>query len=201
MLFRSLFLGVLDNTITPMGKRAIRQWVSKPLTDIDRIRQRLDAVEIFVADGMRRAELRAAMKSLNDMERLINCITGGVAIPRDLIALQSSLEALPTIFSLLPGDLPILGRLHECAEIRGLLQRAISPDSPATLMTNGVIRRGYSEELDEVYAKSTGIHIYLQYIFVSEKVAVAVDAKRKFDVVFVAVREQKFNRHGRIRDV
>ncbi len=149
-------LGVLDNTVTPMGKRAIRQWVSKPLTDIDRIRQRLDAVEIFVADGMRRAELRAAMKPLNDMERLINRITGGVAIPRDLIALQSSLEALPTIFSLLPGDLPILGRLHECAEIRGLLQRAISPDSPATLMTSGVIRRGYSEELDEVYAKSTG---------------------------------------------
>ena len=88
------------------------------LPEEDRIRQRLDAVEIFVADEMRRAELRAAMKPLNDMERLINRITGGVAIPRDLIALQSSLEALLAILSLLPGSLPILGHMHECAEIR-----------------------------------------------------------------------------------
>ncbi len=147
-------LGVLDTTVTPMGKRAIRQWVSKPLTDIARIRQRLDAVDIFVANGVRRAEIRAAMKPLNDLERLINRVTGGMAIPRDLISLQNSLDALPEIIALLPEDLPILGRLHESARIREMLHDTISPDSPATLMTSGVIRRGYSAELDEVYNNS-----------------------------------------------
>lgn len=147
-------LGVLDRTVTPMGKRALRQWVSKPLTDLGRIRQRLDAVEVFVADGMRRAELRAAMKPLSDLERLINRISGNMAIPRDLLSLQSSLEALPDIFALLPGELPILGRLHLSTHILNLLRDAISPDSPATLMTSGVIRRGFSAELDDVYDKS-----------------------------------------------
>lgn len=147
-------LGVLDTTVTPMGKRAIRQWVSKPLTDIARIRQRLDAVGVFVANGVRRAEIRAAMKPLSDLERLINRVTGGMAIPRDLISLQNSLDALPEIIALLPGELPILGRIHESAHIRELLHNAISPESPATLMTSGVIRRGYSTELDEVYHNS-----------------------------------------------
>ncbi len=111
-------LGVLDQTITPMGRRLIRQWVSKPLLDLDEINHRLDGVEYFITNGVLRAELRAAFKPLSDLERLINRIISGHALPRDLVALRHSLRCLPGLLSLFPEtESPlshILGCLHPC---------------------------------------------------------------------------------------
>ncbi len=94
---RGSLLGVLDRTVTPMGKRRIRQWVSQPLLDVDRIRKRLDGVEFFLRHSMVRTELRAALKTLSDLERLTNRILSGHAQPRDLVALRETLSRLPTI--------------------------------------------------------------------------------------------------------
>lgn len=151
---KGTLLDVLDKTITPMGKRTIRQWVSKPLIDIEKIRRRLDAVEIFFGNGMLRAEIRQALKPLADLERLINRIGSGMAIPRDLLTLKSSLEALPELLRLIPDNLPVPAQIFPLTNVLELLDESISPDSPATLMTSGVIRRGYSEELDSVYDRS-----------------------------------------------
>ncbi len=147
-------LSVLDKTVSPMGKRLMRQWVSRPLLDIDQINQRLDGVSYFFDDGMARAELRAALKPLADLERLTNRLLSGYAQPRDLVALRDTLGQIPNIQLLFSGDAPSLSRtlglLSPCEQELRLLQDAISDEPPATLQNTGIIRAGYADELDRV---------------------------------------------------
>lgn len=147
-------LSVLDRCVTPGGHRLMRQWVSKPLLDASAITQRLDGVQIFVEQGMLRAELRNALHPLGDLERLVNRVVSGHAGPKDLIAIRNTLQKLPDILSLLPPEAPalatILSSLHPCQEELRLLESAIEDDPPATLQNVGVIRRGFSSELDQV---------------------------------------------------
>jgi DNA mismatch repair protein MutS len=141
-----------------MGKRQIRQWVSKPLLKVDAVRQRQDQVEYFVQDGLLRGEIRARMKPLGDLERLTNRIIGGTATPRDLFALRQALERLPELSQLLPAYdtplAPVLDGFNLCPEELGLLQTGISDDPPATIQHVGVIRPGFSAELDGVVERS-----------------------------------------------
>jgi DNA mismatch repair protein MutS len=151
-------LGVLDLTVTPMGKRLMGQWVSQPLLDVDRIRARQEGVELFVTRSMLRAELRAALKPLSDLERLVNRILSGHAQPHDLVALQETLILLPAILQLFTTEnvssmLP-LNSINPCIEDLTLLQSAIDDDPPATLQNTGIIRSGYSAELDGVFEAS-----------------------------------------------
>ncbi len=151
-------LSVLDHTVTPMGKRLIRQWVSKPLLDISAIQCRQEKISELLEQGILRSELRAALRPLVDLERLTNRVVSGHATPRDLVSLRSTLRLLPHIRQLIPSFLPnlsmLLENLHECPEVLQLLETAISDDPPATLQNSGVIRRGYSAELDSVIASS-----------------------------------------------
>jgi DNA mismatch repair protein MutS len=151
-------LGVLDLTVTPMGKRLIRQWVSMPLLDLARIQERQEQVQVFFEDGMRRAELRHALKPLADVERLTNRIITRHAQPRDLVALRETLRRIPDVRALLPGGSPsltrILADLDPCQEELQLLEAGIDDDPPATLQNVGVIRPGFSAELDGVIERS-----------------------------------------------
>lgn len=147
-------LGTLDATITPMGKRMIHQWVSQPLLNVDRITKRQNGVEYFAQNGMARAELREALKPIADLERLINRVIAGQAQPRDLAAMRSTLGILPNVISALKengkrkaAETPKIDLL---VEQLSLLQNAIDDDPPATLQNTGVIRAGYSAELDGV---------------------------------------------------
>ncbi|MGH2581905.1 MAG: DNA mismatch repair protein MutS [Anaerolineales bacterium] len=147
-------LGILDVTVTPMGRRLIHQWVNAPLLDINTIKQRQDGVAFFVEQGLLRAELRAALKHLADLERLVNRVMGGNAQPRDLVAIREALEALPEITALFSNrQSPLSGLMAQLSpskdELR-LLQSAVSQDPPAVLGHLGVIKAGYSAELDEV---------------------------------------------------
>jgi DNA mismatch repair protein MutS len=151
-------LGVLDLTIAPMGKRLMGQWVSQPLLDVNRIRARQDGVEFFFTRSMLRAELRSALKPLADLERLVNRILSGHAQPRDLVALRETLVRLPAILELFTTKntsttLP-LNSLNPCIDDLTLIQSAIDDDPPATLQNTGIIRSGYSAELDGVIEAS-----------------------------------------------
>ena len=151
-------LAVLDHTVTPMGKRLIRQWVSKPLLNLARINNRLDAVDCLLKDGMLRAELRAALKPLADLERLANRIISGSAQPRDLVAVRSTLLGLPHIWQVLESVGPALEgvqrNLHLCQAELELLETALAEEPPATLANTGIIRAGFSSELDNVIEAS-----------------------------------------------
>ena len=148
-------LGVLDQAITPMGKRLIHQWVSQPLLDAKKIRSRQDGVGHFFDDGMKRAELRAVLKPLADLERLTNRVIAGHAQPRDLVAMRDTLARLPNITDVLGvTDQSPLPKFELCAEELNLLQSAIADDPPATVANTGIIRAGYSQELDSVIEAS-----------------------------------------------
>jgi DNA mismatch repair protein MutS len=148
-------LGTLDHTVTPMGKRMIHQWVSQPLLNVDRIKRRQSGVQCFFDDGMQRAELRAALKPLADLERLVNRVLAGYAQPRDLVAMRDTLARLPGIVDVIgQGQALPLPKLELANEELSLLQAAIDDDPPATLQNTGVIRSGYSQELDSVIEAS-----------------------------------------------
>jgi DNA mismatch repair protein MutS len=163
-------LGELDHAITPMGKRLIRQWVSKPLLDVEIIRTRQQGVLFLFNHGMLRAEIRAAMRPLSDLERLTTRLVSGSAQPRDLVGMRATLLRLPGIRQLIneqDGDRSkaeqdldqnamalALKEYDICAEELKLLEAAIADDPPATLQNTGVINSGFSAELDGVIERS-----------------------------------------------
>ena len=151
-------LSVLDYSVTPMGKRLIRQWVSKPLLDLEQICQRQNAVEYLLVQGLLRAELRSALRSLSDLERLTTRVISGHALPRDLVAMRLTLRSLPGIQGLFLAAssplAPVLGGLRPCETELELLETSIDDEPPATLQNTGVIRPGYSSELDNVIEAS-----------------------------------------------
>jgi len=151
-------LGVLDYTITPMGKRLIRQWVSKPLLDVDLIGERQQGVGYFFDHGLLRTEMRTAFRPLGDLERLTNRILGGTAQPRDLVATRNILQLLPSLKALFSIDAEplakILAEFYLCDEQLNLLKSALEEDPPQTLGNLGIIRKGYSSELDGVLESS-----------------------------------------------
>ena len=144
-------LGTLDFSVTPMGKRLMHQWVSQPLLHVAKITQRQNGVQYFVENGMIRAELRATLKPLADLERLVNRVLAGQAQPRDLVAMRTTLTELPKIKEVISGQKAVVSdQWSVCTQELSLLQNAIDDDPPATLQNTGVIRPGYSSELDGV---------------------------------------------------
>lgn len=151
-------LGILDHTVTPMGKRLIRQWVSKPLLNIHQIHNRQDGVSLFFNNGLLRAELRSSLKPLGDLERLTNRVVSGSAQPRELVAMRGIIQNLPAVRNLLPeasGPLEsIVMDFSLCTDQLELLNTALAEDPPSTLQNIGVIRPGFSAELDGVVERS-----------------------------------------------
>ena len=156
---RGSLLGVIDTTVTPMGRRLIRHWISNPLLDLERIHHRLDQVDTLYVDGLWRAEVRQALKPLGDLERLTNRAAAGVAGPRDLVGLREVLQRLPLIIGLLEGHSQdpmgsIVANLDPSPVVCELLEQALTDDPPATLTHIGIIKPGYSERLDQVIESS-----------------------------------------------
>jgi DNA mismatch repair protein MutS len=147
-------LGVLDLTVTPMGGRLMRQWILQPLLDLEKIRDRQANVQSFCDAGLSRAAFRQSLHGLDDLERLTNRIGSGHAVPRDLTALRDSIAALPKVIEALNG-VPVREDQARhapdpCSDLLELLRRALPDVPPATLSQSGVIRPGYSGELDRV---------------------------------------------------
>lgn len=154
-------LGVIDETITPMGRRLLRQWLGKPLTDVEKINTRLGQVEALFEDGLWRAELRQALSGLGDLERLTNRTVARLAGPRDLSALRDLLSRIPDLIRVITGKGistldPVASSIDPCSDVLTLIQRAIVDDPPATLSKIGVFCEGYSDQLDGVLDASSG---------------------------------------------
>ncbi len=151
-------LWILDKTQTAMGKRLLRNWVNKPLLDIERINQRLDAVVYFYDHGVERKQIAELLSQLHDLERLVNRLVNKSARPNDLVALREDLAVLPGLMDLIdrnhPALVPVLEGWRKFENELDLLERAITDEPPATLNTTGLIRPGFSEELDGVVSSS-----------------------------------------------
>ena len=159
---RGSLLWVLDKTKTAMGARMLRKQLEQPLIDKRQIEMRLDAVEELLDNAICREEMREYLTPVYDLERLLSKITYKSANPRDLTAFHSSLSMLPHIRCILeemrsPLLREILGEMDALEDICGLIGRAICEDPPLAMKEGGVIREGYSEEVDRLRnAKTEG---------------------------------------------
>ncbi|MDO9087875.1 MAG: DNA mismatch repair protein MutS [Anaerolineaceae bacterium] len=156
---RGSLLHILDYAVTAMGKRLLRQWVSQPLIDIDEINKRQNAVGFLKNNGLLRAELHLHLKKITDLERLTSRIISGHATPRDLVAIRSTLQDLPELIEVLSNGnsqflLKQIKKIHPCNKELELLSASIVDEPPATLQKTGIIRSGYSSELDQIIEAS-----------------------------------------------
>ena len=159
---RGSLLWVLDKTKTAMGARMLRKYVEQPLIEKKEILRRLDAVEELKEQAICREEIREYLSPVYDLERLVTKITYGSANPRDLTAFGSSLTMLPPICCIME-DLraPLLEEIKEeldpLEDISALIKEAIAEEPPLAMKEGGIIRDGYSEEVDILRrAKSEG---------------------------------------------
>ncbi len=152
---------LLDNTKTAMGGRLLKQWISKPSSDINEIIARQDMIQSFIDNFMIRNDVRVMLDEVYDLERLIARISFGNANGRDLLQLKSSLKPLPTLKDALSklnnahiDD--IANKFSNFDDLVDLIEKAISEDAPITIKEGGIFKPGYSLELDEIIALSHG---------------------------------------------
>jgi len=156
---KGTLLGVLDQTLTPMGARLLKTWLVRPLTRKKEIDRRLDAVQGLLNDSMLRKDLRQILKEVSDLERLIGRACFGNANARDLVALRHSLEKVPLLGERLQaaGDAGLSGYFPREAfdgvpELTAELARALVEEPPLTIREGGMIARGYHQDLDDLFA-------------------------------------------------
>lgn len=154
-------ISVLDETITSMGARLLTDWIANPLTSLSQIESRLDAVEELSQTPVLCTEVREQLAKTYDLQRLTARIATGRASARDLSFLAQTLALLPKLKAKLAGRKAELLQSLEagidlCAEVRSDIETMIIEDPPLTLNEGGVIRPGFSEELDELRSLSKG---------------------------------------------
>jgi DNA mismatch repair protein MutS len=171
---RHTLLGVLDETVTPMGARLMRRWVEQPLLDIEAIQLRQAAVARLHQFALIRGELRDAMKGLADIERLVSRCATGLANPRDLFGLRTTLLSLPLVAE--PLRQVGVGRLHDLrtqlvdhGPLARALDKALASEPPMTLRDGGVIKTGFDLELDKLRDLSRNGKAYIASLEKSER--------------------------------
>jgi DNA mismatch repair protein MutS len=145
----------IDRTITPMAGRLLRSWLLRPLVSLDRIRDRLDAVEELAYRSTDRGKFREALKVVHDLERLVARTALGTAGPRDLVGLKQSIAAVPRIrLTLESCEAPLIralvAALDDLADLRDAIEAHITDEPGALVRDGGYIRDGVDQELDEL---------------------------------------------------
>lgn len=183
-------LSVLDETVTPMGGRMLRDWISRPLFKRGDILARLDSVEAFINDQLTLAELTEMLGAVRDLERITARVNVGNASARDLASLAKGLEVIPDLKTVMADfHIPLLrdlrGGLCECRELVEEINRAIVDEPPNTVTEGGIIRPGYNDELDELRAAATEGKSWLAAIQRREQERTGIKSlKVRFNKVF-----------------
>jgi DNA mismatch repair protein MutS len=143
----------VDTTKTAMGGRLLARWLGQPLIDIPAIEARLDQVQRFYDDAVTRAKTRDLLKDMPDLERIVGRVVAGSAAPRDLVGLRRGLSGFAALLALGGIVNPEGKRSQEiAAEVGALLATAVADDPAPTVGEGGVIREGFSPQLDELRA-------------------------------------------------
>ncbi|MGN6236908.1 DNA mismatch repair protein MutS [Dyella sp.] len=168
-------LGVLDETVTPMGARLLRRWLNRPLRSRTVLRQRHQAIGLLI-DSRRHLSLREMLRGIGDLERILARVALRSARPRDLSSLRDGLAAAPELRGQIAAlDSPLLHalveRIGDHADTAAWLARAVVAQPPALQRDGGVIADGYDAELDELRRLSTHADQYLVELEEREKAA------------------------------
>jgi DNA mismatch repair protein MutS len=155
-------LSALDRTCTPMGARKMRHWVLHPLRDLDALTQRQDMIAALLDEPILLGQIRTLLKEVRDLERTSSRLSQGSGNGRDLQALATSLEVVPSLKTLLSEWTTrstmsdgLTQRLHDLTPICQEIQRAICDEPPMQIKEGGVFREGWLPELDELRNAST----------------------------------------------
>ena len=148
-------IAILDNTETAMGGRLLKKWITAPLRKIEPILQRQESIEEFFNNKKLRENLKSELREIGDIERLISKVCTGRANPRELVNLKTSLKKIPLLKQLLDqaesnNITKINNRLNDLESVVEKLEIAISDSPPLSITDGGIIREGYSPELDEI---------------------------------------------------
>jgi len=171
---KNTLINVLDFTTTNMGARRLKNWVLRPLMDLHRIRRRHDCVEELADGFLLREKIQSHLRPVQDVERLLGKITTGTARPRDMLAMKTSLDQFPAFRETLselsaPLFKDFAARFDPLSDIRDLLEESIHEDPPPNLNEGGLIKDGYSQELDELREISRGGKKYIAALEKQEK--------------------------------
>ena len=156
-------LAALDRTKTPMGGRLLRQWLGQPLLDLPELEQRLDSVDHFYQDGLKRASAISSLAKVADLERIVGRIVSGTVSPRELVALKDGLAAAPSLRDSL--DSPNLdwlqAQLTSLPDVCSLIYDSIAPDPVGVVGDGNVINPGFSPEIDELKSASSNARQFI----------------------------------------
>src|SRR5205085_4527866 len=183
-------LGVLDQTMTGMGGRLLRQRLLRPSMDRGEIEQRLDALGELLQQTILRAELRKQLGGILDLERLLARVTLGSAGPRDVLALGRSLEKIPALKRCFDTQQTerlrnLHERLDELPDVANLILEAIADEPPVNLADGGAIRTGHNAQLDEFRDLSQNGKQYIAQIEARERQRTGIQSlKVRFNNVF-----------------
>jgi DNA mismatch repair protein MutS len=174
--------GVVNRTVTPMGARMLRNWLSQPLAAVEPIRRRQEAVQTFIGNSAALDNFRAQLSQVRDLERTLGRLSSGSGNARDFVALRMALEQIPAVKGILQSvvqasslcsdklqisegktgqrPVPLLGdlesQLTEAPDLVELISRAIVDDPPLAVKEGGMIRDGFDAALDELRAATRG---------------------------------------------
>ncbi|MEL7496856.1 MAG: DNA mismatch repair protein MutS [Planctomycetota bacterium] len=156
----SLF-GTIDRSQTPMGSRLLGEWLSNPLTSLESINDRHDAVEELSGQQSIRTGLRDHLKQVYDLQRLVSRVATGRPTPRDLISISRTLKLIPSIKQDLGQRTSrwlqeLIANLDSCDDLCNELVAALNDPAPATIKDGGYIRDGYDAKLDELRKLGAG---------------------------------------------
>jgi DNA mismatch repair protein MutS len=146
-------LWLLDETVTAMGGRLLKQWLDRPLLDRKQIERRLHMVETLIHHYFERQELRERLREVYDVERLAGRVAYGNVNARDLIQLKKSLQQIPALKDIVENlsddeAKQLAGKLDPCSELVDLLERSIQENPPLSVKEGNIIKDGYNETLD-----------------------------------------------------
>jgi DNA mismatch repair protein MutS len=187
---RSSLFGVLDETVTPMGARLLRQWLLQPLLDLDGIAGRQDAIAALVDAPETRAALRRLLKPVGDLARLTSRATLGVAHARDLVGLRACLEPLGAVREATAAlAAPLLAEaraaLADLDDLRATLRAALVDEPPSTLQDGGIIRESWNEALGAIVSDAAEARRWIAGLEERERARTGIASLRvRFNRVF-----------------
>lgn len=187
---RGSLLWVLDKTKTAMGARMLRSFIEQPLIDLDDIVKRQDAIEELNKNVISRDEIREYLGPIYDLERLLGKISYKTANPRDLIAFRNSLSMLAPIRSVLADfnkDLmqEITEDLDPLEDLYALIEESIMEEPPLTIKEGGIIKEGFSEDVDRLRGAKTEGKNWLAQLENDERERTGIkNLKIKYNKVF-----------------
>ena len=179
-------LWVLDETVTAMGGRALRHWLESPLLNKEEIIKRQDAVGVLVDSNMFRDELKETLKTVYDIERLISKVVGGSVNARELTSLKNSLSRLPELKKLLKEIVDKTGNeyftefyntLDTLEDVFTLIDKSIVEDAGVTIKEGGIIKDGFSSQVDDYRNASTKGQQWLMELEAKEKERTGIKGK------------------------